>query len=165
MNFLSKYVIAFLFSLLFSMSTIAQIELGDAVDYAEPRRMNIAGISVLGAEFTDPQAIKLFSGLQVGQEIMIPGDEIADAIRKLWKDQLFSEIDIRLAEARGDDAYLVIIVKELPKLGVFRFQGIKKSEADNIREKLKIRTGNIVSENLKAKSTKIIQDYFLEKGY
>lgn len=165
MNFHSKYLVAFLFSLVCSMNLLAQIELGDAIDYAEPRRMKIAGLSVLGAEFTDPQAIKLFSGLQIGQEIMIPGDEIADAIRKLWKDQLFSEIDIRLAEARGDDAYLVIVVKELPKLGVFRFQGIKKSEADNIREKLKIRTGNIVSENLKAKSTKVIQDYFLEKGY
>jgi outer membrane protein insertion porin family len=143
----------------------AQVELGSTIDYAEPRKMKIAGITVMGAEYTDAQAILLFCGLKVGQEIMIPGDEIADALRKLWKNQLFSSIDIRLAEARGDDAFLVIVVKELPKLGVFKFDGIKKGDADNIREKMKIRSGNIVNENLKATATNIIKDFYVEKGY
>lgn len=151
---------------LINQQGFAQIELGNTnVDYAEPRKMKIAGITVLGAEFTDPQAIKLFAGLQVGQELMIPGDEIADAVRKLWTNQLFSDIDIRLAEARGDDAYLVIVVKEMPRLGVFRFDGIKKSEADNLREKMKIRTGNIANENLKATAINVIREYYLEKGF
>ncbi|MFY8077740.1 MAG: outer membrane protein assembly factor BamA [Flavobacteriales bacterium] len=127
--------------------------------------MKIAGITVMGAEYTDAQAILLFCGLKTGQEIMIPGDEIADALRKLWKNQLFSSIDIRLAEARGDDAFLVIVVEELPKLGVFKFDGIKKGDADNIREKMKIRSGNIVNENLKATATNIIKDFYVEKGY
>jgi outer membrane protein insertion porin family len=74
---------------LIDQTGFAQIELGNSnIDYAEPRKMKIAGITVLGAEFTDPQAIKLFAGLQVGQELMIPGDEIADAVRKLWTNQL-----------------------------------------------------------------------------
>jgi len=151
---------------LIDQTGFAQIELGNSnVDYAEPRKMKIAGITVLGAEFTDPQAIKLFAGLQVGQELMIPGDEIADAVRKLWTNQLFSDIDIRLAEARGDDAYLVIVVKEMPRLGVFRFDGIKKSEADNLREKMKIRTGNVANENLKATAINVIREYYLEKGF
>jgi len=151
---------------LINQQGFAQIELGNTnVDYAEPRKMKIAGITVLGAEFTDPQAIKLFAGLQVGQELMIPGDEIADAVRKLWTNQLFSDIDIRLAEARGDDAYLVIVVKEMPRLGVFRFDGIKKSEADNLREKMKIRTGNVANENLKATAINVIREYYLEKGF
>ncbi|MFM7722885.1 MAG: outer membrane protein assembly factor BamA [Bacteroidota bacterium] len=151
---------------LMNQQGFAQIELGNTnVDYAEPRKMKIAGITVLGAEFTDPQAIKLFAGLQVGQELMIPGDEIADAVRKLWTNQLFSDIDIRLAEARGDDAYLVIVVKEMPRLGVFRFDGIKKSEADNLREKMKIRTGNVANENLKATAINVIREYYLEKGF
>ncbi len=143
----------------------AQVELGSSIDYAEPRKMKVAGITVMGAEYTDAQAILLFCGLKVGQEIMIPGDEIADALRKLWKNQLFSAIDIRLAEARGDDAFLVIVVKELPKLGVFKFDGIKKGDADDIREKMKIRSGNIVNENLKATATNIIKDFYVEKGY
>ncbi len=159
------FVLAFIASLVVTPTLKAQVELGSTIDYAEPRKMKVAGITVMGAEYTDAQAILLFCGLKVGQEIMIPGDEIADALRKLWKNQLFSSIDIRLAEARGDDAFLVIVVKELPKLGVFKFDGIKKGDADNIREKMKIRSGNIVNENLKATATNIIKDFYVEKGY
>jgi outer membrane protein insertion porin family len=159
------FVLATILTFWSAPSLNAQVELGSIIDYAEPRKMKVAGITVMGAEYTDAQAILLFCGLKVGQEIMIPGDEIADALRKLWKNQLFSAIDIRLAEARGDDAYLVIVVKELPKLGVFKFNGIKKGDADNIREKMKIRSGNIVNENLKATATNIIKDFYVEKGY
>jgi outer membrane protein insertion porin family len=159
------FVLVFIASLFFTPNIHAQVELGSTIDYAEPRKMKLAGITVMGAEYTDAQAILLFCGLKVGQEIMIPGDAIADALRKLWKNQLFSSIDIRLAEARGDDAFLVIVVKELPKLGVFKFDGIKKGDADNLREKMKIRSGNIVNENLKATATNIIKDFYIEKGY
>lgn len=159
------FVLALLASLFVAPSMQSQVELGSSIDYAEPRKMKVAGITVMGAEYTDAQAILLFCGLKVGQEIMIPGDEIADALRKLWKNQLFSSIDIRMAEARGDDAFLVIVVKELPKLGVFKFDGIKKGDADNLREKMKIRSGNIVNENLKATATNIIKDFYIEKGY
>lgn len=159
------FVLALIASIFVAPALQAQVELGTTIDYAEPRKMKIAGITVMGAEYTDAQAILLFCGLKTGQEIMIPGDEIADALRKLWKNQLFSAIDIRLAEARGDDAFLVIVVKELPKLGVFKFDGIKKGDADNIREKMKIRSGNIVNENLKATATNIIKDFYVEKGY
>jgi len=120
------FALSVIASLFVAPSLQAQVELGTTIDYAEPRKMKVAGITVMGAEYTDAQAILLFCGLKVGQEIMIPGDEIADALRKLWKNQLFSAIDIRLAEARGDDVFLVIVVKELPKLGVFKFEGIKK---------------------------------------
>lgn len=168
-NFPNSRTILFVLSLIalifVAPALQAQVELGTTIDYAEPRKMKIAGITVMGAEYTDAQAILLFCGLKTGQEIMIPGDEIADALRKLWKNQLFSSIDIRLAEARGDDAFLVIVVKELPKLGVFKFDGIKKGDADNIREKMKIRSGNIVNENLKATATNIIKDFYVEKGY
>lgn len=159
------FVLTLIASFFVAPALQAQVELGATIDYAEPRKMKIAGITVMGAEYTDAQAILLFCGLKTGQEIMIPGDEIADALRKLWKNQLFSSIDIRLAEARGDDAFLVIVVKELPKLGVFKFDGIKKGDADNIREKMKIRSGNIVNENLKATATNIIKDFYVEKGY
>ena len=159
------FVLTLIASFFVAPALQAQVELGTTIDYAEPRKMKIAGITVMGAEYTDAQAILLFCGLKTGQEIMIPGDEIADALRKLWKNQLFSSIDIRLAEARGDDAFLVIVVKELPKLGVFKFDGIKKGDADNIREKMKIRSGNIVNENLKATATNIIKDFYVEKGY
>ena len=62
----------------------------------------IAGLSVLGAEHTDVQAIKLFSALQVGQEVEIPGDAIRRAIEGLWQQDLFADVQIEVAEARRD---------------------------------------------------------------
>ena len=84
------------------------------LDLAVPSDYRIAGITVLGAEFTDVEAVKLFSGLQVGDEVTFPGDRISDAVRNLWDQRLFSDVSIELAERRGDDVYLVIRVVEMP---------------------------------------------------
>jgi outer membrane protein insertion porin family len=151
--------------LLHNNSSQAQSLIGRAVDYSNPRTYRIAGLSVVGAEYSDVQAVKLFSGLQEGQEVTIPGDKITDAIRKLWKQKLFADINISVAEVRGNDIFLVISLKEMPRLSRFSLEGIKKSEADNIREKLNIRTGIVCNENLKRTSENVIRDFYTEKGY
>ena len=125
----------------------------------------IAGISVVGATYTDVQAIKLFSGLQEGDQIMIPGDKITDAIRKLWKQRLFTDIGIYAAEFRGNDVYLVITLKESARMTKYQIVGTKKSESDNIKEKLDLRPMTISTENMKNNSIKAIKDYYTEKGY
>ena len=103
-----------------SPSTWAQSEGGDLIDLSLTSTYKIAGLTVLGAEHTDVQAIKLFSSLQVGQEIEIPGDDIKRAITGLWAQDLFSDIQIEVAEVRGRDVYLVIRVQELPRLARYR---------------------------------------------
>lgn len=139
--------------------------LGNAVDYANPKKFRIAGITVAGTEYSDVQAIKLFSGLREGEEVTLPGDQISDAIRKLWKQRLFTDVHIYVAEVRGEDVFLVIELKEMPRLVKFSFQGVKKADADNLREKINLRTGVVCNDNLKATSVNIIQDFFVEKGY
>ena len=52
----------------------AQHPEGPVMDYAFPSEYEIGGITVSGTEYTDPNAVKLFSGLQVGQKITVPGD-------------------------------------------------------------------------------------------
>ncbi len=143
----------------------AQVMIGNGVDYANPKPYRIAGISVVGATFSDVQAIKLFSGLQEGQEIIIPGDKITDAIRKLWKQRLFTDISLSVAEYRGNDVFLVISVKEAPRLAKFELPGIKKSEADNLREKLDLRQGTVVTQNAINNAVSTIKEYYLEKGF
>jgi outer membrane protein insertion porin family len=160
-----KLVIALLSCALVPTSSEAQTLIGNGVNYKEPKAYRIAGISVMGAKFADVQAIKLFSGLQEGQEIMIPGDEITDAIRKLWKQKLFTNISISVAEFRGQDAYLLIELEEMPRVARYSFDGIKKSAAESIREKLDIRTGVVCNENLKSNAVNTIRKYYMEKGF
>ena len=93
----------------------------------------VAGLTVLGAEYTDVQAVKLFSALQVGTEIEIPGDAIRRAIEGLWEQDLFADIQIEVAEVRGRDAYLVIRVQELPRLTRYSIAGVGRSEQETVK--------------------------------
>ena len=70
------------------------------IDLSYPQTYRIAGLTVLGAEFIDVQAIKLFSALQIGNSIKIPGEDVSRAIRNLWDQDLFSDIQIEVAELR-----------------------------------------------------------------
>jgi len=155
----------FVFFQTLSYTGMGQTIIGNQIDYAAPLNYRIAGITVLGAEYTDVQAVKLFSGLQEGDEITIPGDAITDAIRKLWKQRLFTDIGIYAAEFRGNEVYLVISLKESPRMTKYVINGVKKSEADNLREKLDLRTMTISTANVKNNAIKTIKDYYIEKGY
>ncbi|MDG1261972.1 MAG: POTRA domain-containing protein, partial [Flavobacteriales bacterium] len=158
-----------LFSVLLSIAscaTIAQVQkLGEMVDYATPRDYTIASIAVTGAQYTDVQAIKLFSGLQIGQEIAVPGEQVAKAIRNLWRQQLFADVTIYAAETRGEQIYLVIDVVEMPRLSKYKFPGLKRSERENLREEIDLIKGRIVTENLVTNTSNKILDYYIDKGF
>jgi len=63
---------------------LATAQTGPAMDYGFPEEYEIGGITVSGTLATDPNAVKLFTGLQVGDKITIPGERISKAIRNLW---------------------------------------------------------------------------------
>lgn len=137
----------------------------DPIDLALPQEYRIAGLSVLGAEFTDVQAVKLFTGLQVGEEVRIPGDRIARAIRNLWDQRLFDDVSIEIAERRDQDVYLVVRVREIPRLSNYGFDGIKRSEQETLRDKLDIVRGQVVNDHLRATARRILLDHYRDKGY
>lgn len=134
-------------------------------DYRNPREFKIGGITVSGARNFDQQAIILFSGLSVGQTITIPGDEISQAIKSLWKQKLFDNIQITLNEIKNDEVFLDITLTERARLSRFKFDGVSKGEAENLREKINLIRGTIVNENLLTNTSNIIRKHFQEKGY
>ena len=134
-----------------------------AADYG--KKYSLAGLTVLGAEYTDPQAVKLFSALQIGQEVTIPGEDITRAIRNLWAQELFEDISVELAEVRDNKAYLVIRVDELPRLTRYTFEGVNRSEQETLRGKIDLLTGRVVNENVMVTARKRLRDYYHDKGY
>jgi outer membrane protein insertion porin family len=134
-------------------------------DYRNPRDFTIGGISVNGARNFDSQAIILFSGLSVGQKITVPGEKISQAIKNLWKQKLFDNIEISVNEIKGDKIFLSIDLTERARLSRFKFEGVSKGEAENLREKINLIRGSIVNENLLTNTSNIIKDYYAEKGY
>lgn len=142
-----------------------QTQVGGGIDYRTPNTYTIAGIVVVGADYTDAQAIKAVSGLQVGQEIDIPSDKTSQAIRNLWKQRLFSQIEIDIAEVREKDVYLVIKVMEMPRLARYNWRGIRKTEAESLRESINLYTGINITEEIKNRTINIVEDYFIDKGF
>ena len=64
-------------------------------------------ISVRGVKTFNEQTVITYTGLKQGQKIRIPGEEISSIISKLWKLDLFSDINFYLTDLflilrRGD---------------------------------------------------------------
>ncbi len=151
---------------IFAEGSFAQVQLfEEKVDYTNPKEYFIGGITVSGVKYLDNNVLLMISGLSVGDKISVPGDDIAKAIKKLWKQGLFESIEISYTKIQGDKIFLNIDLKEQPKLQRFSFRNIRKSEADDLRDELGIVKGNAVNKNIILRSENIIDQYFIDKGY
>ncbi len=135
------------------------------VDYANPKQYTIADINVSGIKFLSKDALILLSGLSVGQKIMIPGDEIASAIQRLWDQDLFSDVKISIDRIEGDSVYLDIYLQEMPRLNETYFTGINQTMQSDLKEKLDLRKGKKVTKTFLHNSEIIIKRFLAEKGY
>lgn len=152
--------LGFLFSVF--ISAIGQ---GKAVDYSTPKEYIIAGIVVDGIRNLDHNQIISKSGLIRGNKIKIPGDDITQAIQKLWKEKLFSDIQIYVEKTQGENAFLVIKLEERSRLSRYSFKGISKSNADDLRETIDLYAGKLVTEDEIFRIKQISRGFYIEKGF
>lgn len=136
-------------------------------EYDEPTEFEIGGIKVTGAEYSDDNAVIGVSGLKVGDKIRVPGPDIPQAIKKLWKLRLFTDVQILKEKTIGDVIFLEILVVERPRLSKHSFKGVKKSKHDDLNDEVNkfVLKGGIVTENVKANAAEAIEKYFIGKGY
>jgi outer membrane protein insertion porin family len=131
-----------------------------------PKKLKIAAIKIDGVTTTDKNVISLLSGLSVGDEISVPGDKITDAIKKLWKQGMFEDIQLLQEKIEGDNIYLIIRVTERPRLTKFRFKGdVRKGEADDIRGKIRLLQERVVTDYMLGTIKNTVRDFFLDKGF
>ncbi|MBC8320534.1 MAG: BamA/TamA family outer membrane protein [Bacteroidetes bacterium] len=153
---------------LFTNVSSAQINIGSdlsRISYNAPTEYIIGGIEVEGVEYLDKNVIVMLSDLEIGDRIKIPGDEITGAIRKLWDQGLFDNISIVASDIKSNSIFLKIILHERPRLSKFSFEGIRKTEADDIREKINLTRGDVVTDHLLIRTKNIIKDFYADKGY
>ncbi|HLP72692.1 MAG TPA: outer membrane protein assembly factor BamA [Bacteroidales bacterium] len=151
------------FLLLLNLCAKAQ-ETQQIVDYMTPDDYIIGGVSVSGVRFLDPNALISISGLKKGQEITIPGEAVTTAIQKLWMQGLFSDVKI-FADYKGDTVLLDIALQERPRISSVKYNGMRKSETDDLVKKLNLPVGSQVTDYLLNTAKKIIKDHFIEKGF
>jgi len=135
------------------------------VDYENPKEYQIGNITISGVKYLNHSALIQLSGIVPGQKIKIPGDEITRAIEKLWKQGLFSDVKISIVKIDGDVIVLDIYLQERPKLAKVFYKGIRKTEEDDLNDKINLVPGTKVTEHVIMKTSNIIKDYFAEKGF
>ncbi|MCX6283349.1 MAG: outer membrane protein assembly factor BamA, partial [Bacteroidetes bacterium] len=162
-----RYLILFLLLVLLVPVSRAQITIGQqtGVDYSNPKEYIIGGITVSGVKYLDGNVLIMLSGLTVGEKIKIPSDRVTSAIRKLWDQGLFEDIRISTIKIVDNQIFLDIWMKERARLSKFQFTGIKKSDADEIREKIRLVKGEYVTDNMILKTKNIIRKYYTDKGF
>ena len=168
MNNLIKKIISILF-IFFSINTLVNAQdtlVNYIIDYTQPKDYVLGGISIKGINNLSKTTIKDISGLKKNQIISIPGNDISTAINKLWKQNLFANINIEYAKITSDSIFLNIILKEYPRLSKFKFKGdISKSDITNIKEDLQLMRGKILTKNLIKNSINKIEKFYIDKGF
>ena len=165
----AKLLLLALFLVVVPFLAHAQVVVGSSdeydFDYLTPKTYEIGGISFEGAENFDTRVVQLVAGLQVGDQVRIPGDKICSAIENLWKQGMFDDVQIRVSRIQGNLAFLTIALKERPRMLKFAFTGVKKGEDKKLREEIQIKTGDVVTENMLRTSSNKIKSYFIDKGF
>ena len=130
-----------------------------------PKTYDIAGITVSGVQNYEDYVLIGFSGLNVGQKITIPGPDITNAVNRFWKQGLFSDVSISVSKIVGSQVWLNIDLKQRPRISQINYNGIKKSEKEDLEIQLGLSKGNQITPNMIDRAKKLIKRYFDEKGF
>jgi len=138
---------------------------GATISYASPREYVIAGIEIRGAQYSDINTIRLFSGLQVGDRVNVPGEKISKAIKNLWQQELFTDIRVSATSIEGENIFLAIDLVEVPRLAKWNYEGLSRGEQESINDKIELLRGGPITENMVGNIKRITKAHFLEKGF
>ena len=153
--------------LLSGVSAYAQVadSTNFSIYYSSPKKYVIGGIDIIGIRYLDTDVLIQISGLAVGDEITVPGEEITTAVKKLWGHQMFSDVKVEAHKIIDDKIWLNIHLQERPRLADVNFFGVSKNEKDDITEKVLLLKGSQVTDNQLNNAERIIKGIFLEKGF
>ncbi len=161
-----RFIILTSVFLLSSFVTLkAQVQTDPNIVYGQEKKYEIGGITVDGVTNYDDYILIGLSGLTVGDIVSVPGDEITAAVKRYWKQGLFSAVKIEADSIVDEKVYLKITLSMRPRVSQININGVKKSEHDDLQEKMGIVKGNQLTPNMVDKAKIIAKRYFDEKGF
>ncbi len=155
----SKYLTILLVALL-SFNSVAQ-----ETSYVKGNEYVLKEVSVSGLKNFNEQTVITYTGLKEGQKIRIPGEEISAIISKLWKLDLFSDINFYLTNIENGEASIQIDILELPTLSEFKITGLKKSKTETIVAETELKKGKKITENFIKTTKNFIINKYKKDGF
>ncbi|HLV14312.1 MAG TPA: POTRA domain-containing protein, partial [Xanthomarina sp.] len=160
---LLKTYLLFIFTLLFVVNN--QALHAQETNPQNGEKYIIGGITVVGETNFSEQTIITYSGLRAGEEVLIPGDKISAAIKKLWNSNLFNNIEIYINRIENNQVYLEIRLEDLPELNEVKINGIKKSKKEKLITENSLKKGVKVTENLLTTTKNYLVNKYKKEGY
>jgi outer membrane protein insertion porin family len=151
--------------ILLILGSFSQIKAQDRVPFDQGKKYILADVVLTNKISFNDQTVVTFAGLEKGQEITVPGEQISNAIKKLGKLGLFDEISFYINRIQNDSIYLDLEINELPKLGNVKFVGIKKNKTDALIKDNGLTKSKVVNENLITTTKNYIENKYKKDGY
>ena len=148
-----------------TMSAQQKIVNPDITYSGTPKTYKLAGLTVTGIEGYEDYVLTGISGLAVGQELEVPGTAITDAVKRYWKHGLFSDVSILADSIVGDNIYLKIYLAPRPRISTINYNGLKKTEREDMDKKLGLLKGGQITPNMIDRAKILAKKYFEDKGY
>ncbi|MGB3006950.1 MAG: POTRA domain-containing protein [Chitinophagaceae bacterium] len=131
-----------------------------------PKEYTIANVIITGVKHLDTSIVASITNLMPGDKFMHPGEDIfAKAITSLWRQKFFSNVQIFITRIEDNKVWVEVNLQERPRLGNFKFVGIKKSEEEDLQGKINLAKQTIILDNTRREIVEKITKHFAEKGY
>lgn len=163
---LKRLFIATLFTIGFiPLLTQAQdIELTDPTAIT-PAEYQILEVTVEGNENTREQFIINTSLLIEGNTVIYPGDIVNNAVNRLYRSGLFSDVKIYVTERTVSGISFLIEVEEQPRVLEYSLENIKRSQRRDLEELLVLTPGTVITEAAVGQAKNTIRRFYREKGF
>ncbi|HQV05567.1 MAG: POTRA domain-containing protein [Chitinophagaceae bacterium] len=131
-----------------------------------PKEYTIADVQITGIKHLDTSIVYSIANLVPGQTFMYPGTDIfSKTIANLWRQKLFSNVGIYITRLDGNKVWLEVNVQERARLGNFKFEGVSKTEAEELTTKTGLTKQTIITENTRRNVVEVVTKYFKDKAY
>ncbi len=131
-----------------------------------PKEYTIASVSITGIKHLDTAIVLSIAGINPGDKFMHPGEDIfSKVITNLWRQKLFANVRVFITKIDGDNVHIEINVQERPKLGNFKFVGIKKTDQEDLQGKMGLTKQTIITENMRRNIVEVATKFYRDKGY
>ncbi len=142
-----------------------QIKAQERIPFDQGKTYILAKVDVVGKISFNANTVVTFAGLEKGQEITVPGEEISNAIKKLGKLGLFDEISFYVNRIEKDSIFLDLHVDELPKLNEVKIVGVSKSKIEGLIKDNALTKSKVVNENLITTTKNYIENKYKKDGF
>ena len=153
--------------MLLVLAAVPAMAQGVEIDYNNPKKYVVGGVTVEGNNYFSPEQILQIAGLQSGMEVTVPGEEISSIVNRLWLQSFFEDVAVVVDSLvpTKDTAFFKVAIIERPRVSRWTYSGVRSGEQKELEERLNLRRGREFSDYVSKTASDIIKRYYREKGF